>query len=1120
MDNLPQDLLQATPSPSRSYQLRGQAAAAIEEDESLVLAAGDTCTAASIVTVRGGQAITTDVIATLRVGTVLEVLEMGRDRRAKVAAGNIVGWVSVRTKRNEPLVLKCRSTIARPEECFQKGGRHSLKAVVTVRSGEDLDTPVVAHLNPGTTVVITEMGTANKRRAKIATDGAEGWITLTTKSGDTLLASTSRPTGSIHHARDSLSDISISMVRTALEAARSGDLDAVSRSINVNCVGGSQVLSKVDVNCGDVRGRTALIYASAFGHGEVVKYFLTSPDIEVNAIDDTLKTALHHAAKKARSQDGVQVQIVQLLIDAKAHVEARDHNGCTALMFASVNGELSVVQALVETRANINIRDFEGHTPLAYASHFHHQEVAQLLVWHGGIGGDSDHNNMEQVVDSSEAHKKKWKTKVSNKRANKTLSLATGVIEGMELGVIAAEEIAVLDQTRNDENAARDRALSKLHAVSQNATSVKELEAAIQEAIEASVEQADIGMAEGRVQKMKAHVKAREELRVSVVDRSVNRLREAIRIAEENGVSAAEVDEGKTVLEVEELKEMARQQLREAQDRGDADSLKAALHKARHAQLKEAELAPVEELLRGAESKEKAESALRRAIEENKVVGLKFAIQLAREAGVDPAIIGHAEDVLRVEEPKERARALLLEAMQNCNIGNLRSAIAKGREVGLDDAEWSEAQALLEHEELKERMEAEVRVAVEDSNTVDVSNIEALREKKNVITNAIHFAKGAGVPESALLEGEACRRKIHNMIEDLKGSIRVFCRVRPLSTKETSQNDSQITERVDSMTLAVAYGHAVVNFAFDAVFTPGSQEEVFEDCKNLVQSAMDGYNVTIFAFGQTGAGKTFTMYGNSDQEGMAPRTINELFKIMKRDEARFNFTVMASMLELYQSQVVDLLTKNSPATSSVKLNIRVDKGGQIQIEHLVQESVHDTQELLELLQRGKEQRAVAATAMNSESSRSHLILIITIVSVNKETRDQLRGKILLCDLAGSERLKKSESTGDVQKEAIEINKSLTALGDVIEALTKKQKQIPYRNHKLTQLMQDSLGGTAKTLMFVNCSPASSNEEETVMSLKYATRAKRITNAHARDARSSCSSPSGSLNPSRSALPLV
>jgi len=173
--------------------------------------------------------------------------------------------------------------------------------------------------------------------------------------------------------------------------------------------------------------------------------------------------------------------------------------------------------------------------------------------------------------------------------------------------------------------------------------------------------------------------------------------------------------------------------------------------------------------------------------------------------------------------------------------------------------------------------------------------------------------------------------------------------------------------------------------------------------------------------------------------------------------------------------------------------VRVEKSGKVMIEHLVEEACETADELQTALSRGMEMRHVAATSMNSESSRSHLVLTIKIVSVNKETRDQLCGKILLVDLAGSERLKKSEATGDVAKEAIEINKSLTALGDVIEALTKKQKTIPYRNHKLTQVMQDSLGGTAKTLMFVNCSPASSNVDETTMSLKYATRAKNVKN---------------------------
>merc|ERR1719298_262456 len=145
------------------------------------------------------------------------------------------------------------------------------------------------------------------------------------------------------------------------------------------------------------------------------------------------------------------------------------------------------------------------------------------------------------------------------------------------------------------------------------------------------------------------------------------------------------------------------------------------------------------------------------------------------------------------------------------------------------------------------------------------------------------------------------------------------------------------------------------------------------------------------------------------------------------------------------------------------------------------------------MDQGFKRRQVAQTMMNSESSRSHLILTVTLEGRNRQTGKVVTGKILMCDLAGSERLKKSEASGDNQKEAIEINKSLTALGDVIAALTKKQKQIPYRNHKLTQVMQDSLGGSAKTLMFVNCSPAKSNAQETSMSLKYAARAKKITN---------------------------
>merc|ERR1712072_670593 len=134
---------------------------------------------------------------------------------------------------------------------------------------------------------------------------------------------------------------------------------------------------------------------------------------------------------------------------------------------------------------------------------------------------------------------------------------------------------------------------------------------------------------------------------------------------------------------------------------------------------------------------------------------------------------------------------------------------------------------------------------------------------------------------------------------------------------------------------------------------------------------------------------------------------------------------------------------------------------------------------------------------NADSSRSHLIVILIVESTNKKSKQVTTGKLTLCDLAGSERLKKSEVTGEQMKEAQSINKSLTALGDVIEALSKNSKHVPYRNHKLTQLLSDSIGGNAKTLMFVNCSPVAGNSDETNSSLSYAARAKQVTNKASR-----------------------
>jgi len=246
------------------------------------------------------------------------------------------------------------------------------------------------------------------------------------------------------------------------------------------------------------------------------------------------------------------------------------------------------------------------------------------------------------------------------------------------------------------------------------------------------------------------------------------------------------------------------------------------------------------------------------------------------------------------------------------------------------------------------------------------------------------------------------------------------------------------------------------------------------------------------------------MYGVSDKnsvekDGIAPRTITELFRITENIRCSSNVTVTGSMVEVYNNHLIDLLNTSRNARGSChprlssKLNVRRSRGGNVKVDGLSEVVVKDAVQLKSVLQRGLAHRAVAANALNAESSRSHLIFTIGVTSFNPKTNETRTGKIVLCDLGGSERLKKTEVTGKTKKEAIEINKSLTALGNVIEAVAQKKKHIPYRDHKLTQMLQDSLGGTAKTVMLVNCSPLKSCINETIRSLKYAIRAGKVTN---------------------------
>lgn len=345
------------------------------------------------------------------------------------------------------------------------------------------------------------------------------------------------------------------------------------------------------------------------------------------------------------------------------------------------------------------------------------------------------------------------------------------------------------------------------------------------------------------------------------------------------------------------------------------------------------------------------------------------------------------------------------------------------------------------------------------------------------------------------------RKKYYNMVEDMKGKIRVYCRARPLSTSEKSRGNFSVLKSPDEYSLQVDSQRGLKEFQYDQIFMEdSSQEKIFEDTNNLIQSAVDGYNVCIFAYGQTGSGKTFTMIGDREGQfpGIAPRAFKRIFEMAEENKAKFDLQVTTYMLELYNEKLIDLFARPENYDED-KLDIKKDKKGMVFVHGAVVKPATNAKELTALFEEGSKNRHTAATKMNAESSRSHLVIGIVLESTSKATGTVMKGKLSLVDLAGSERVGKTGATAEQLKEAMSINKSLSALGDVISALSSEQSFIPYRNNKLTMLMQDSLGGNAKTLMFVNISPADYNVDETVVSLTYASRVKLITNDASKNA---------------------
>uniref|UniRef100_A0A453SE88 Kinesin motor domain-containing protein n=1 Tax=Aegilops tauschii subsp. strangulata TaxID=200361 RepID=A0A453SE88_AEGTS len=337
-------------------------------------------------------------------------------------------------------------------------------------------------------------------------------------------------------------------------------------------------------------------------------------------------------------------------------------------------------------------------------------------------------------------------------------------------------------------------------------------------------------------------------------------------------------------------------------------------------------------------------------------------------------------------------------------------------------------------------------------------------------------------------------RKLFNEVQELKGNIRVFCRIRPfLCNEDHKSSTTEITGDNGELILANPAkigkeGNKL--FKFNKVLGPTtSQDEVFKDIQPLVRSVLDGYNVCIFAYGQTGSGKTYTMTGpeaaTEEELGVNFRALNDLFLISRNRGDTFNYEVSVQMIEIYNEQIHDLLGSNGSEKNLGILNSSLPNG--LAVPDATLHPVNSTTDVIELMRTGLGNRSVGATALNERSSRSHSVVTVHVQGVDLKTGATLRGALHLVDLAGSERVDRSAVTGDRLKEAQHINKSLSALGDVIFSLSQKTSHVPYRNSKLTQVLQSSLGGHAKTLMFVQINPDVSSYAESLSTLRFAER---------------------------------
>jgi len=327
-------------------------------------------------------------------------------------------------------------------------------------------------------------------------------------------------------------------------------------------------------------------------------------------------------------------------------------------------------------------------------------------------------------------------------------------------------------------------------------------------------------------------------------------------------------------------------------------------------------------------------------------------------------------------------------------------------------------------------------------------------------------------------------------------SVKVAARFRPLNSNELAMGSSEVVhfDGDRSVSIQSEEGEGSHGFTFDRVFsTDSTQLEVFEYAAlPILEDVFQGYYATIFAYGQTGSGKTHTMEGGGGElRGIIPRCVETIFDRVASGDEEVEFTVAVSFVEIYMERIRDLLDRSRGKTN---LDIRVDLQRGVYVDGATEVVVNSDREMAKLMDQGAKARQVGSTGMNEQSSRSHAIFMLTVSQKHRKDLTMKTGKLFLVDLAGSEQVGKTGAKDQRLEEAKQINKSLSALGNVIKALTdSKMNYVPYRDSKLTRLLQDSLGGGSRTCLLIAASPAAYNTPETLSTLRFGSRAKQIKN---------------------------